>query len=130
MKGNNNMRMRRKPWVRPELDACDFYVKDSCEHKGKWKTYFKKEQPIHMELGCGKGAFISKLAANNPNINYIVIDIKSEMLGLAKRKIEEEYKKVNHKIDNIAIMSQEIAIIERMMDENDKVDRIYINFCN
>lgn len=124
------MRMRRKPWVRPELDACKFYVKNGAEFKGKWSEYFNEKRPIHMELGCGKGGFISKLASKNPEINYIVIDIKSEMLGLAKRNIEKEYKELGREIDNIAIMSQEIALIDNMLGENDKIERIYINFCN
>lgn len=124
------MRMRYKPWVRPELEKCSFYVKEPAAYKGKWKTYFEKENPIHLELGCGKGSFISILASQNPNINYIAIDIKSEMLGLAKRKIEAEYEKTNQKIDNVAIMSQEIQLIDKMLDEKDEIERIYINFCN
>ena len=87
------MRMRRKPWVRPELANCEFVVDNPYENIGKWHKCFKKEQPIHMELGCGKGGFIAKLANRNPNINYIAIDIKSEMLALAKRNIELEYTK-------------------------------------
>lgn len=124
------MRMRRKAWVRPELEACKFYVSNPSQNKGKWNKCFKKKSPIHMELGCGKGKFIAELASQNPDINYIVIDIKSEMLGLAKRNVEKEYLKRNKEINNILLMSQEIEIIDQMMDKNDKVDRIYINFCN
>ena len=124
------MRMRRKPWVREELANCSFFIDNPCENIGNWKKMFKKEQPIHLELGCGKGTFISKLAAKNPNINYIAVDIKSEVLGIAKRNIEEEYKKEKRKIDNILIMSQEIGLIQNMLNEKDVIDRIYINFCN
>lgn len=122
------MRIRRKPWVREELANSKVFVDNPMQNIGKWRKVFQKEQPIHLELGCGKGTFIAKLARQNPNINYIAIDIKSEVLGLAKRNIEKEYGR--EPIENVLIMSQEIALIQNIMNENDKVDRIYINFCN
>ena len=71
------MRIRYKPWARPELEASSFYIDNPQDFKGKWKTVFKNpDLPINLELGCGKGQFIS------------------------------------------------------IMDEKDKIDRIYINFCN
>ena len=66
----NKMRMRRKPWVREELSNCDFFVDNPCENKGKWENKFHKKQPMELELGCGKGTFIAKLAVKNPKINY------------------------------------------------------------
>ena len=49
------MRIRYKKWARPELEASKFYIDDPENYKGKWKTLFKKqEQPIYLELGCGK----------------------------------------------------------------------------
>lgn len=122
------MRMRRKPWVREELANSKFFIDNPCENIGKWHEIFSKKQPIHLELGCGKGTFIAKLAKQNPDINYIAIDIKSEVLGLAKRNIEKEYGKIP--IENVVIMSQEIALIQNMMNQKDMVERIYINFCN
>ena len=72
--------------------------------------------------------FIAKLAHRNPNINYMGIDIKSEMLGLAKRNIEKEYGIAP--INNVLLMSHEIEIIENIMNNKDIIERIYINFCN
>ena len=86
------MRMRRKPWVRTELAESKFFIDNPIELIGKWHKGFKRQkQPMHLELGCGKGSFIAKLASTNPEINYLAIDIKSEVLGLAKRNIEKEY---------------------------------------
>lgn len=124
------MRIRKKAWVEPELNACSFFVKQPCENIGKWHDVFNKKQPIHLELGCGKGSFIAKLASQNKDINYIAIDLISQMLGLAKRNIEEEYEAIDMEVDNVLIMSHEIEIIQNMMNEKDVVDRIYINFCN
>ena len=69
-------------------------------------------------------------ASENPNINYITVDIKDEVLVLAKRNIEEAYKKVGSEINNVALMSQEILLIDDMLSEDDIIERIYINFCN
>ena len=124
------MRMRRKPWARPELEACKFFIQKPSEYKDKWRDYFNNENPIYLELGCGKGTFMAVHGSENPDINYIAIDIKDEVLVLAKRNIEKAYEEKNHQLDNVALMSQEIALIDDMISENDKVDRIYINFCN
>lgn len=83
-----------------------------------------------QNFGCGKGSFIAKLAVQNPEINYLGIDIKSEVLGLAKRNIEKEYLNAQREIDNVLITAYEIEIIQNILNEKDLVDRIYINFCN
>ncbi|KIL09097.1 tRNA (guanine-N7)-methyltransferase [Clostridium botulinum] len=124
------MRMRKKPWARPELESCNFFVVNPKENKGKWKESFNNENPIYLELGCGKGVFVAVHGSNNENINYIAIDIKDEVLGLAKRNIEKAYKEKNKELNNIKLMAQEIGLINEMLDENDKISRIYINFCN
>ena len=74
--------------------------------------------------------FIAKLACKNPNINYLGIDIKSEVLGLAKRNIEKEYLQAKRSIDNVLITAYEIETIQNILNEKDVVERIYINFCN
>ena len=127
---NNKMRIRFKPWARPELEASEFYIDNPEDYKGKWKELFKNDNPIYIELGCGKGGFISQLAVYNPDINYIAIDLVDAMLGLAKRKIEESYKMANRDIDNIYITRYDIERINNILDKEDKIERIYINFCN
>lgn len=125
------MRLRRKPWARPELEACDFFVINPCDNKNNWKSCFiNKENPIYMELGCGKGTFAAVHGSKNKDINYICIDIKDEVLVLAKRNIEGAYTKENASLTNLKLMAQEIAIIDNMLGEDDLIERIYINFCN
>ena len=124
------MRMRRKPWARPELESCHFFIQKPSEYRGRWKEFFKNDNPIYLELGCGKGTFMAVHGAENPNINYIAIDIKDEVLVLAKRNIEKAYEEKKHELNNVALMSQEIALIDDMLSKEDTVDRIYINFCN
>ena len=125
------MRIRYKKWARPELEASKFYIDNPEEYKGKWNSFFENEKnPIHLELGCGKGQFISKLASNNFNINYIAIDLVDAMLGLAKRNIEQEYQEKNKEPKNVVITRFDIERINLIFDEKDKIERIYINFCN
>lgn len=124
------MRMRRKPWARPELEACKFFIQKPSEYKGRWKEFYGNDKPIYLELGCGKGTFMAVHGSENPDINYIAIDIKDEVLVLAKRNIEEGYKNQGNKLENVALMAQEIALIDEMLGDGDSVERIYINFCN
>ena len=124
------MRIRFKPWARPELEACKFYIDNPENFKGKWNKQFKNNNPIYLELGCGKGSFISNMAYKHQEINFIAIDVVDAMLGLAKRNIEEIYNKNGLEISNVYITRFDIERILLMFDENDKIDRIYINFCN
>lgn len=125
------MRIRHKPWAKPELEACSFYVHEPQEVKGNWCGLFSEpDKPLYVELGCGKGGFISQIAPAHPEINFVAMDIKNEMLVLAKRKIEEAYKAENMPVDNVRIAIQNIERLEMAWDENDRAERIYINFCN
>lgn len=125
------MRLRKKPWARPELEECNFFITNPKEYRGKWKNSFNNmEKPVYLELGCGKGTFIAVHGSENKNINYIAIDIKDEVLVLAKRNIERAYENNNVEIDNLKLMAQEISLIDEIFNEKDVVERIYINFCN
>ena len=125
------MRIRFKPWARPELEASYFYEDNPEEYIGRWKEKFANQnKPLHIELGCGKGSFISELAFSNQDINYIAIDLVDAMLGLAKRKVEEKYNENNIKVDNLILVRYDIERINNIINETDNVTRIYINFCN
>ena len=124
------MRIRRKPWARPELAACPFYIDEPEKLRGGWAQAFERKNPIYLELGCGKGAFLSQLAPFYRDINFIGLDIKSEMLGLAKRACEAAYEKENLNADNVLITAFDIERLPLIMAPPDRVERIYINFCN
>ena len=125
------MRIRFKPWARPELEASKFYRDNPEELKDKWINEFKnKENPIHLELGCGKGNFISQLAVQNPETNYIAIDLVDAMLGLAKRNVEQVYQEQNKEIENVILTRFDIERIMLILGKQDNIKRIYINFCN
>ena len=125
------MRIRYKKWARPELEASPFYVDNPETKRGNWKDCFKNPSlPLYLELGCGKGNFISEMASNHKEINFIAIDLIDAMLGLAKRNIEKTYNENDLDIDNLYITRFDIERINLIFSKEDKIDRIYINFCN
>lgn len=124
------MRMRRKPWARPELAACPFFVPDPPSLLGRWREQFTSGSELFIELGCGKGGFIAHEAALHPERAYLAVDIKSEVLALTKRHIDAAYADAGREPDNIRVMSWDIERIDLMLAPEDTADTIYINFPN
>ena len=122
------MRMRSKPWAKPELDACPFFVRTPEEQKGRWHEWFPEKRPVHLELGCGKGYSIAGLAPAHPELNYIGVDLKDVVLAPAKRIVEAAFD--GRPVANVALTGHDIERLREIMDERDRVERIYINFCN
>ena len=127
------MRIRKKKWAEPELSVCDFFVKNPEEHAGKWKSAFKKEQPLVLEIGCGKGGFAGQFALQHPEINIIALDIKIDMLGVGRRtivKLFEEACKSADEIDNLLLVNYNVEQLDRVIKPEDRIERLFINFCN
>ncbi|MEG2174055.1 MAG: tRNA (guanosine(46)-N7)-methyltransferase TrmB [Oscillospiraceae bacterium] len=122
------MRMRKKPWARPELAACDFVVDQPSLLKNRWQEAFAHPAPLWLELGCGKGAFLATMSRMHPDVNFLGIDLKSEVLVLAKRKAEALAQE--QPIDNLRLAIYEIECITESLGPLDAVERVYINFCN
>ena len=127
------MRIRKKKWAEPELSVCDFFVKNPEEHAGSWKSAFKKEQPLVLEIGCGKGGFAGQFALLHPEINIIALDIKIDMLGVGRRtivKLFEEAGKSADEIDNLLLVNYNVEQLDRVIKPEDRIERLFINFCN
>lgn len=127
------MRIRKKKWAEPELSVCDFFVKNPEEHAGNWRRAFKKEQPLVLEIGCGKGGFAGQFALLHPEINIIALDIKIDMLGVGRRtivKLFEEAGKSDDEIDNILLVNYNVEQLDRIIKPEDMIERLFINFCN
>ncbi|MCX7884960.1 MAG: tRNA (guanosine(46)-N7)-methyltransferase TrmB [Caloramator sp.] len=121
------MRLRHKPWARPELESCEFVVTNPENFKGRWKEAFENNNDIYLELGCGRGRFISEHASMEPGKNFIGIEIKDEVIVYAKRKVEEKFKEENKEVKNVRLVVADIANINDMFDK-DEISRIYLNF--
>ncbi len=124
------MRIRRKPWAKQELEDAKFYIDNPNTNKGIWKSTFTNNNPIHLEIGCGKGSFISKLATKHQEINYIAADMIEAMLGLSKRNIEMQYQNDKLQITNLWLIRMNAERILDTFSADDDIERIYINFCN
>ena len=125
------MRIRRNKNAKPALQSSSIYIQNPAESYGKWKSVFKEEAPICLELGCGKGLFIASKIFLEPQNNFIAIDIKDEMLYNALKNIKAEAASRGKDVpENVRIMSQDIERIDMMLSESDEIERIYINFCN
>ncbi len=127
------MRIRKKKWAEPELAVCDFFVKNPEDYAGRWKTAFKREQPLYLEIGCGKGGFAGQFALKNPDVNIIALDIKLDMLGVGRRTIVrlfEESGKSQDDISNILLVKYNVEQLDNIIKPEDCIERLFINFCN
>lgn len=124
------MRIRCKPWARPELESCPFFISEPREHKNRWAEVFQNGKPIYLELGCGKGGFAAQAVLHWRDVNFIAVDIKNEMLVLAKRKIEQALTGADLTAEQVRVMILNISHIEEAFGEEDGIDRIFVNFCN
>ncbi len=123
------MRMRKKKWALPELEACPWAITGECDRfRGRWRSLFPKDGPLHVELGCGKGVSTCEMAFAERNVNFVAIDVNSDVLGVARRNIAARYGEES--VDNILLAVKECAYIEKTFAPDDRVERIYISFCN
>ncbi|NIJ44049.1 tRNA (guanine-N7-)-methyltransferase [Wenyingzhuangia heitensis] len=91
------------------------------KYQGKWNTFFKNDNPIVLELGCGKGEYTVALAQRNPNVNYIGIDIKGARFWRGAKTATEE------NMPNVAFIRTQIELVDYIFAENE-VSEIWITF--
>lgn len=115
------MRLRNVTGSREVIAANEFVVHDPESFKGKWKELFGNENPIHIEIGMGKGKFLIQLARENPNINYIGIEKYSSVLIRAVEKRKEQ------ELNNLWLIRFDAEYINDIFAENE-ISRIYLNF--
>ncbi|WP_455718929.1 tRNA (guanosine(46)-N7)-methyltransferase TrmB [Anaerosporobacter sp.] len=115
------MRLRNVKGARENIASSQYVIHNPKEYKGKWRELFKNDNPIHIEIGMGKGKFIQTLAMNNPNINYIGIEKYSSVLI---RAIEKQNELDIENLYFIRMDAEEIVDIF----EKGEVDQIYLNF--
>ncbi|MCS0789752.1 tRNA (guanosine(46)-N7)-methyltransferase TrmB [Cytobacillus firmus] len=116
------MRQRNKPWAKDKLAEYPQYVISEPEkYKGKWKEAFDKDQPLHIEIGTGKGRFITGMAKANPEINYIGIELADSVIITALDRIIED------KLPNVKLLNVNANDL-RDYFEKGEVDRVYLNF--
>ncbi len=116
------MRMKRKKSTPKRLEQCNpLLIENPTQYKGKWSEFFGNSNPIHIEIGCGKGAFMAELSRINPDINYIAIEKSPECVVLAAEKIIDSDRK------NIFFFLGYAEILEDIFEKGE-IRRIYLNF--
>lgn len=106
------------------LSYTDYVLRDDInELKGKWNEKFKNNNPIYVEFGTGRGKFITTLAKQNPDVNFIAFEIKEEVLIKGVEKADES------KLNNILFAWADVSNVLDYFEEGE-LSRIYVNFCD
>lgn len=116
------MRQRHKPWAEDFLNENEHIViPNAIDNKEKWKSIFKNDHPIHVEVGTGKGQFLVGMAKQHPDINFIGIEVaKSVIVSAAEKVLDSEVK-------NLLLLNEDAADLREIFAENE-IATIYLNF--
>ena len=116
------MRMRKKKNLDSRLAACAAVMADQPQTlRGRWRAQFGNENPIHLEIGCGKGRFILEMAKRYPDINFIAVEREEGALVMATEQAMRD------KLPNLRFLSFDAAALEQIFAPGE-VERIYLNF--
>ncbi|SER95218.1 tRNA (guanine-N(7)-)-methyltransferase [Gracilibacillus ureilyticus] len=116
------MRARHKPWAEDYLIENKEIVEiTATDQKGKWNSLFPEEQPLHLEIGTGKGQFIAGMAKQFPDTNFIGMELVKSIIVSAVDKVKEAECK------NVRLVNENA---ENLLDifSQGEVDTIYLNF--
>ncbi len=118
------MRMRRKKHREERMESCSgLIIKDILKYKDDIRAVYGEDKPLHIEIGCGKGGFISETARRNPDVNYIAFEKNLDVLVLAMEKVQQMGLK------NVRFVPGDAGVLGNM-ETKTKIQRIYINFCD
>ncbi len=115
----DDMRLRNVKNKEEIMNASPFLIQNPKEYRGKWHTVFENENPIHIEIGTGKGNFIIQKAILNPDINFIGIEKYDSVIARALEKIPE-------KIFNLKMIRMNALEMGEVFEK--EIDTIYLNF--
>lgn len=117
------MRLRHKPWAVEYINEHqDVIIPNPEDYKGKWHEVFGNDNPVHIEVGTGKGQFVLGMAKQNPNINYIGIELFDSVIVCALERIVEAEKPAN-----LRLLKVNGAKLQEYFAKGD-VSRVYLNF--
>ncbi len=116
------MRLRKVKGAAEAIAESRFVIHDAAERKGRWQEVFGNSNPIFIEIGMGKGRFLTALAKQNPDINYIGIERYDSVLirALEKREQEEE-------ISNLFYLCEDAKNVAELFAP-EEISGIYLNF--
>lgn len=116
------MRMRRKKDIMTVLErAADIVLPNPADYRGRWQQVFGNPNPLHLELGTGKGAFISAISRTNPGINYVGVERVPEIIYAAAQKVKAGGG------NNVRLVMLDAELLPFCFEPG-KIARIYLNF--
>lgn len=116
------MRQRNKPWADDFLaENTNLVIISPKENKGKWKEVFGNTNPIHLEIGTGKGQFLVGMAKQFPSINFIGVEVAKSIIVAAAQKVLESEQK------NLLLLNEDANNLLEFFAENE-ISTIYLNF--
>lgn len=117
------MRLRNKPWAQDYIQAHPEVVIANPEaRKGKWHEEFGNSNPVHVEVGTGKGQFVIGMAKQNPNINYIGIELYDSVIVVALEKVLEQ-----EALPNLRLLNVNGKDLTEYFEKGD-IHQVYLNF--
>ncbi len=116
------MRVRRKPWAAGEIAQNSHMIHDPASFRGHWKDAFGNDNPIYLEIGCGKGQFLSRNSLRHPDVNFIGIERDETVIATAARRLSESQK-------NLRLVNANVVDLLDFFTPGE-IDRLYINFCD
>ena len=114
------MRLRNVKGAKDVINASDYIINNYMDYKGNFKSIFGNDNPIHIEIGMGKGDFIIGMALNNPNINFIGIEKFDSVLVRAIQKLDDK------DIPNLRLIRMDALYIDDVFSK--EIECIYLNF--
>ena len=120
------MRLRNIPGAQDAILESPYVVQEPQTKKGHWGEVFAKKQPLHIEVGMGKGRFLMDLARLHPDINYIGIEMYDSVLLRALQK-REELEENGEVYSNLFFMRVDARLLPEIFEKGE-VDKIYLNF--
>lgn len=116
------MRMRKKKNCGARMERCEsVWIKDAEKCKGNWHEVFGNDNPVHIEIGCGKGSFIRGMAQMYPDINFVAVEKVEDVIVMAMEKAVEA------ELSNVRFTDMDAEKIEYFF-EYGEAERIYLNF--
>ena len=116
------MRLKKVKDAKERVEASEYYVSTPSEYKGKWNEFFKNNNPIHIEIGMGKGNFVIGMAKAHKDINYIGIEMYDSVMVKAVEKLKQEEKPLK----NLKLVLIDAMKIDEIFEN--EISRIYLNF--
>ena len=120
------MRLRNIPGAKDAIASSKYVVQEPEKQKGTWNKVFGNQNPVHIEVGMGKGRFLMDMASLHPEINYVGVEMYDSVLLRALQK-RERMEADGEKLDNLKFMCIDARILPDIFEKGE-VQRIYLNF--